>query len=177
MSVTLDLACLAIVVIAAIGGAFAGAVPQLAQLVALVAGWAGARVLGPMLAPMLQGRVPAFAAHPIAALVAFLLCTMLAALAARLVFSLTPLRSIPGGSADRGLGAMLGGGQALVVVWVALSAFAVWNRPIHLGNFVADPDRSELVGFARENNAFGSTVRAERRVLSVAPEGAESKGP
>ena len=163
MSSTLDLACLAVVALASIGGAFAGAIPQLAHLGALVAGVAGARALGPMVAPLLQGRVPAFAAHPISVLLAFLACTVGVTLVVRLLFRFTPLRRIPGGRADRGLGAMLGGLQALVVVWVALSAFSVWNRPLRLGEFVADPSRSELVGLAREYNAFGSLVGQRER--------------
>jgi uncharacterized membrane protein required for colicin V production len=160
MSMTLDLACLALVVLAAVGGAFAGAVPQLAHIAAVLAGWAGARALGPSIAPLLQGRVPAFAAHPIAGVIAFVGSTMAATLAARLLIRLTPLRHVPGGRVDRGLGAVLGGVQALLVLWVALSAFAVWNRPLQLGSFVADPARSDLVAFARENNAFGSAQKS-----------------
>lgn len=155
---TLDHVCVAIVALAAIAGAFAGAFPQVAHMAAVVAGLVGARVLGPMLAPLLQGRVPAFAAHPIAGLVAFFACTAAATVITRLLFRSKPLQRILGGRFDRALGASLGGGQALVVLWVALSALAVWNRPIRLGGFVADPQQSELAAFARENNAFGSLV-------------------
>ncbi len=163
MSLTLDLACLTVVALAAVAGAFAGFIPQIAHLLALAAGLAGARLVGPMIAPVLQGHVPAFTAHPIAVVASFLVCTLVATLVARLVVGITPLRRLPGGRADRGLGAMLGGVQAMVVVWVALSALAVWNRPIRLGAFVADPSRSELVGFARENNAFGSLLAQRAR--------------
>ncbi len=160
---TLDLACLAVVVLAAAFGAFAGAVPQLAHAAAIVAGWAGARAFGPRIAPLLQGKVPAFAAHPIAGVVAFVGCTLVASLLARVLVALTPLRRAPGTGADRGLGALLGGAQAAVVLWVVLSALAVWNRPLQVGTVRLDPAGSELVGAAREWNALGALGAFGRR--------------
>jgi uncharacterized membrane protein required for colicin V production len=157
--VTLDLACLAVLVLAAMGGAFAGAVPQLAHAAAVLAGWAGARALGPGIAPLLQGKVPAFAAHPLASVAAFVGCTLLATLAARLLLAFTPLRRASGSRADRGLGALLAGLQAALVLWVALSALAVWNRPVKVGSVAVDPAGSELVGLAREWNALGPLAR------------------
>ncbi len=154
-----DLVSLAIVVMAAICGAFAGAVPQLAHAAAVAAGWGGARVLGPRVAPLLQGRVPAFAAHPIAGVIAFVACTLVATLVARVLIALTPLRRAPGTGADRGFGALLGGAQAALALWVALSALAVWNRPLQLGTVRLDPARSELVDVARGCNAFGAAPR------------------
>jgi uncharacterized membrane protein required for colicin V production len=161
--VTLDLACLAVLVLAAVGGAFAGAIPQLVHVGAVVAGWAGARAIGPRIAPLLQGKVPAFAAHPIASVAAFIGCTILATLAARALLVLTPLRGAPGSRADRGIGALLAGIQAALVLWVGLSALAVWNRPVRVGRVEVDPAGSELVGLARECNALGplASPRAE----------------
>lgn len=156
---TVDLASLAIVVLAAIFGAFAGAVPQLAHAAAVAAGWGGARVVGPRVAPWLQGRVPPFAAHPIAGVVAFVACTLVATLLARALVALTPLRRARGTGADRGLGALLGGVQAALALWVALSALAVWNRPLQLGTVRLDPATSELVGVARDCSAFGAAPR------------------
>ena len=152
---TLDLACVVVVLLAAAGGAFAGALPQLANLAAVVGGWAGARAFGPRIAPILQGKVPPFAAHPLASVAAFVGCTVVAALVARVLLALTPLRSWRGGSADRGTGALLAGTQAALVLWVVLSAFAVWGRAVRLGGVELDPDASEMVGFAREYNALG----------------------
>jgi len=128
-------------------------------MAAVLAGWAGSRAVGPRLAPLLQGHVPAFAAHPIAGVVSFLACTAAAAIAARLLFRLTPLRRIPGGRFDRSFGAILGGIQAGLIVWVVLSALAVWNRPVRLGPLLADPRDSGLTAFARENSAFGTLTR------------------
>jgi uncharacterized membrane protein required for colicin V production len=151
-----DLACLAVVVLAALAGAFAGVLSQAAQLAAVAAGWLGARHLGPRLAPLLQGRVPAFAAHPLASVAAFLGCTLLAVIAVRLLLFLTPLRRAPGTGLDRALGALLAAAQASLVVWVALSALVVWGKPVHLGGLVLDPSRSELAALARQHSALGS---------------------
>ncbi len=157
--VNLDLLCLGILVLAAVVGAFAGALSQLAHAAAVAAGWVGARALGPRLALLLQGKVPAFAAHPLGALAAFVGCTAVAALAARLLIALTPLRRAPGSGPDRALGALMGGLQAAVVLWIALSALAVWNRPVQLGGLRVDPERSELVGAARQWSALGTAAR------------------
>jgi membrane protein required for colicin V production len=155
---TLDLACLALVVLASVGGAALGAATQLAQLGAAVAGWAGARWLGPTLAPVLQGRVPAFAAHPIASAIAFAAC---AAAAMIVLHALVGLAGLVGlgraarGGADRGLGALFGGAQAAIVVWVGLSALAAWGKPVQVGRLHVDPRGSDLVAFAREHDALG----------------------
>lgn len=153
----LDLACVLTVVAAAVAGAFGGAIRQLTRLGAVAAGWLGSRWLAPQLAPLLQGKVPAFAAHPIATVAAFLGCTVVALIAARLVLALTPLRRLPGSGTDRATGALLGAAQACVVVWVALSALASWGKPISLGGITLDPSTSELAGLARD---LGTPARA-----------------
>jgi uncharacterized membrane protein required for colicin V production len=161
--VTLDLACVAVVVLAAIRGAFTGVIPRLTQLIAVVAGWAGARAFGPSVAPLLQGRVPAFAAHPIASVLAFVGCTVLALLLVRGLLALTPLGRARGSGGDRAIGALLAGAQVAIILWVGLSAFAVWGRPVRLGRSEIDPAASELVGFAREHNALGALARWRER--------------
>ena len=162
---TIDLVCLAVVVLAAIAGAFAGLLSQVTQLAAVAAGWLGARHLGPRLAPLLQGRVPAFAAHPLASVAAFLGCTVAALLVVRLLLAVTPLRRAPGSGADRGLGALLAAAQAALVLWIGLSALAVWGKPIRAGGVEVDPGRSELVGLARQHSALGSLAQREREPL------------
>ena len=156
---SLDQLCLAAVVVAAVAGAFQGARPHLLRLGSVVAGWLGARALGPEVAAALHGRVPAFAAGPVGSVVAFLGC----ALAARLVLGFA-WRLVAGegekGGADRGLGAVLGAVQAAAVIWVLLSALASWGRPVRLGPLALDPGRSELAALARSHSAF-SLVRGE----------------
>lgn len=163
---TLDAACLAVVVLAAIGGAVLGALTQLAQLGAVSAGWAGARWLGPTVAPFLQGKVPAFAAHPIASALAFAACAAAAMIVLHALVGLARARRAERGGMDRGLGALLGGTQAALVVWVGLSALAAWGKPVHVGRFHVDPTGSDLVGFAREHSALAPLAprAAERGV-------------
>lgn len=156
---TLDLACMAVVVLAAVRGAFTGVIPRLVQLAAVLAGWAGARAMGPSVVPLLQGRVPPFAAHPIASVGAFLACSVLAWLVLRALLALTPLGRARGTGGDRAIGALLGGAQAALVLWVGLSALAVWARPIRVGGAELDPARSELVELAREHSALGAIAR------------------
>lgn len=166
--VSIDLTCLGVVVLAAIAGTFAGVVSQVGRLAALAAGWLGARHLGPRLAPLLQGRVPAFAAHPLASLAAFIACTVAALVVIRVLLVLTPLRRAAGGGTDRALGALLAAAQAALVVWVGLSALAVWGKPIRAGGLELDPAASDLVGLARQHSALGSL--AERALPARATE-------
>jgi membrane protein required for colicin V production len=160
--VTLDLVCLALVVTAAVAGAVAGAVSQLGQLAAVAGGWLGARWATPYVAPLLQGRVPAFAAHPLATVAAFLACTVVVMLLVRVVLVATPLRRVPGSGGDRGLGALLGAAKAALALWVVLSALATWGKPLPFLGGDLDPSRSELVGLAREHGALGMLSPAPR---------------
>ena len=162
---TLDLTCLALVLLAGVAGAVLGALSQLAQLAGVAAGWMGARVVAPALSPMLAGKVPAFAAHPVASVLAFAGCAFVATLLARALVRLATPRGGAAGGANRGLGAVLGAAQAALVVWVALSALASWGRPLGLGRLRVDPRGSELVAMAREWPAFG-----ERRRVPVVEE-------
>ena len=153
--VTLDLACLLVVVLAALSGAFLGALSQLAHLGAVLGGYVGARLFGPTLAAALRPRLPLFAAEPSARLAAFVACALVSGLLAKGVLGLFagPTR---GSGADRGLGALLGSAQAALVVWTALSLLAAFGRPVRLGPFSADPRGSELVALARRHGAFGN---------------------
>jgi uncharacterized membrane protein required for colicin V production len=154
MVAALDLACLAVVVLAACGGALAGAASQLASVGATAAGWAGARFLAPHLVPYVQGRVPAFAAHPVASVLAFGVCAAVGALALRALGAALRDRGGATTRADRALGAVVGGAKAMLVLWVLLSALALWGRPIHLAGWDVDPRGSELVAFAGEHSAL-----------------------
>jgi membrane protein required for colicin V production len=153
----LDLACVAILSLASVGGAVTGALPQCSRLAAAVGGWLGARAAGPLLSPLLEGRVPAFAARPLSSIAAFVLCAAAAWLGVRALFSLAGGKA--GGGADRGLGALVGGAQAAVVLWVLLSALAAWGRPIHAGSLHVDGGSSDFVALAREHSALGGAGR------------------
>lgn len=154
---TLDEACLIAVVFAALCGAFTGALSQLAQLCAAGAGFAGSRLFGPRLSRLIDSRVPLFVAPAAASLIAFVVCATVAGLAVRALLGAFARRERRGGW-DRALGALLGGGQAALVLWVALTALAVFGRPLKLGPVVADPRHSDLVAFARRHGAFARTA-------------------
>jgi uncharacterized membrane protein required for colicin V production len=155
----LDLTCLALVLLAGVVGAVLGALPQVAQLAGVAAGWVGARLVAPALVPLLAGRVPAFAAHPMASVLAFAGCAFVATLVARGIVRLATPRGGPAGGANHGLGALLGAAQAALVVWVGLSALASWGRPLGFGRLRVDPRGSELVAMAREWPALGEGKR------------------
>jgi uncharacterized membrane protein required for colicin V production len=161
MTPSLDLACVALVLLAAVGGAFLGALAQAGQLAGVVAGWVGARLLGPRVATALQGTVPAFAAGPLGSILAFIGCTIVIGLVLRALLGIAA-RKARGGAPDRGLGALLGGAQAALVLWVGLSALAAWGRPVHFGPLRLEPKGSQLVAFAREYSAFALRPGAKR---------------
>jgi membrane protein required for colicin V production len=165
---TFDEVSVVIVAVAAAAGAFTGARSQIAQLGGAAAGWAGARWLGPRLAPLLQGRLPAFAAHPVASVVAFAGCGLVAGVVLRAALGCATAKD--GGGAHRGLGALLGGAQAAVFVWVVASALAIWARPLRLGPVDLDPARSDLVSLAAEHSALGGPVaQAGARARELLP--------
>jgi uncharacterized membrane protein required for colicin V production len=150
---TLDEICLLALVIAAVAGAFFGALSQLAQLGAVLIGSAGARLIAPRLAPLLAPRLPRFAASPAATLIAFVGCAGVAGLFARAVVRGLAEREQRGG-VDRALGALLGGTQAALVIFTALGALSSFGRPVKLGPLVFDPRGSELVAFAKRQAAL-----------------------
>ncbi len=152
---SLDLACVVVVAVAAALGAFSGALAHLFQLGAVALGWMGARSLAPRLAPLLQGWVPPFAAHPLAGVAAFVACTVAALLLARVLLLFAPRRNPPG-AASRGLGALLAAAQAAVVLWVAFSALVVWGRPVHVGPLHLDPAGSDIARLVRAHSAFAA---------------------
>jgi uncharacterized membrane protein required for colicin V production len=150
---TLDEMCLLALVIAAVAGAFFGALSQFAQLGAVLVGSAGARLIAPRLAPLLAPRLPRFAANPAATLIAFVVCAAVAGLFARVLVKGLAERERRGG-VDRALGALLGGAQAALVIFTALVALSSFGRPVKLGPLVFDPRGSELVAFARRQGSF-----------------------
>jgi membrane protein required for colicin V production len=151
----LDLACLAMFLLSAGIGAVMGALAQLASAGATAVGWAGARWLAPHLVPLVRARVPAFAAQPVASLLAFCACAGVAALVLRALAAALGDDRGTLGRVDRSLGAIVGGAKAGVVLWIGLSALALWGRPLRFGPVDLDPTGSDLVAFAREHNALG----------------------
>jgi uncharacterized membrane protein required for colicin V production len=150
-----DLTCVAIVVLCAVAGAWQGALAHLARLGSAVAGWAGARWLGPVLLPLFGHDLPQVVSAALASAAAFALCSVAGYLLIRGITYLAGLRRAVGKGTDRGVGALFGAIHAALVLWLILSAVSVLHRPVHLGRLHFDPRRSDLIGFAREHNALG----------------------
>ncbi|HZZ86102.1 MAG TPA: CvpA family protein [Anaeromyxobacteraceae bacterium] len=153
---TLDLACLAVLVLAALGGAFSGALRQLLQLAAGAAAFFASRALGPTLSLALARYLPPRAAGPLARLGLFVTVLVLVTLLGRLL-----LRGLFGealrGPGDRAAGALLSAAKGALVLWAALSALALYGRPVSLGGVSLDPASSDFAAVAREHNLLDET--------------------
>lgn len=117
----LDLAALGAVALAALLGASSGALRQLVQLGAMVAGILAARQLA---APVAAG-LARFASEPVARVVApaflFLGITALVSLVGVALLRGTAVSRVVHGPADRGAGALLGGAKGVLGAWALLS--------------------------------------------------------
>lgn len=159
----IDLAALATVALAAILGASSGALRQVLQLVAVVAGVLAARHLA---APVAAG-LGSFASAPVARAIApaflFLGVTALVSLVGGALLRGTAVSRIVHGPADRGLGSLLGGVKGLLGAWVLLSILA-------LGASLAPRDVERAV---RSSQLVELAARYDL-VARVAPEGART---
>lgn len=149
---TIDLVALAVLVLAAIAGAFSGALRQAVQLGAVAVGWLAARHLGATVAQGLSGHVPAVVARPLAAAVLFLGGAVLAGWIGRTLLRAGGLARAVRGPADRAAGALLGGAKAALVVWVLLSMLALAGGAVGVGRLRADPRGSDLAALAHDHN-------------------------
>jgi membrane protein required for colicin V production len=123
--VTLDLAVLAALAIAALSGAMSGALRQLVQLLAVVAGWVAARQLAAPVADGLAKTVSPLLARGAASSLLFLGVFALVSLVGAAILKGTGVSRAVRGPADRGAGALLGGAKGGAIAWVLLSALAV----------------------------------------------------
>lgn len=173
----LDLACLAVLVLAALGGAVSGALSQLLQLAAGFAAWLAARALGPTLSLALARYLPPLAARPLARLGLFVTVLVLASLLGRLL-----LRGLFGealrGPGDRAAGALLSAAKGGLVLWAALSALALYGKPLRVAGFRVDPAGSDFAAVAREHNLLADTRLPDvlERLGGEAPRDGQGRG-
>lgn len=125
-----DVLAAAVVLIFALLGAVAGAMVQLARLVALVAGVWLAKPAGAAIAPLLgglglEGRAAAWVGSALAFAAIYLVLHLGGRGIARLLAEDREVRAV-----DRAVGGLLGAAQALVVIWVALSAVLLLERAV-----------------------------------------------
>ena len=169
---TIDLVALAVLVLAAIAGAFSGALRQAVQLGAVALGWLAARHLGAAVARGLSGHLPALVARPVAAAVLFAGVAVLAAWTGHGLLRTGGLSRAVRGPADRAAGALLGGAKAALVVWVLLSALALAGGAVGVGRLRVDPRGSDLAALARAHNLLvridPGAARTLERILRAA---------
>lgn len=160
---TIDLAVLAALALAAILGASSGALRQLVQLAAVVAGALAARQFAAPVAAGLGRLASAPVARAIAPAFLFLGVAALVSLVGVALLRGTAVSRAVRGPADRGLGALLGGVKSALVAWVILSVLAL-SAGIAPEGAARAVRSSQLVDLAAHYNA----------VERVAPDGAKA---
>lgn len=160
---TIDLAVLAALALAAILGASSGALRQLVQLAAVVAGALAARQFAAPVAAGLGRLASAPVARAIAPAFLFLGVAALVSLVGVALLRGTAVSRAVRGPADRGLGALLGGVKSGLVAWVILSVLAL-SAGIAPEGAARAVRSSQLVDLAARYNA----------VERVAPDGAKA---
>ncbi|HET9552760.1 MAG TPA: CvpA family protein, partial [Anaeromyxobacteraceae bacterium] len=128
----IDLAVVLLVALFAVAGLLSGALRQVVQLAAVVAGWMAARHLGARAAGLLFGERPLPWQRAAAAAGLFLAVLVLVALLGRLAARLLQGPDGRPGPVDRLLGALVGAAKAGLFAWVLLSALALAGGPLAL---------------------------------------------
>ena len=180
---TLDLILLAIVLIAGVLGAIAGAARQIAQLVALVVAYLCARPLGAFTGP----RFAHLAGLP--ELFGLLFCTLFAFIAVMVVvrWALTRFlkRMLTGKSKedrgpDRALGFALGALKVILIAYVMLSGLTFVEDHVSVAGrrLGMSPKDSFSFAFARRHNLFELTVFSPvRDLIAIAQDLGKPGGP
>jgi membrane protein required for colicin V production len=168
----IDLAIVVVVFFFAFLGAFSGAIRQIANLGGLVAGYFGARPLGLLAGPFVAAKF----GYPL--LFSSIGCTFVLFFAIYLL-TVGILRLVLGrifpdgekGAANRLGGFLLGGAKSGALVFVALSALVLVEKPIARlwHDYSAMSQGSVLIPFARHHSLFASIpqVAALEKLVSA----------
>jgi membrane protein required for colicin V production len=168
--VTLDLAVLALLAVAALLGAASGALRQLVSLAAVVLGVLAARAFSDDVAAGLARTVSPVARH-LAPLLLFLGIFALASLVGLAILRGTGVARVVRGPADRGAGALIGGAKGTLAAWVLLSALALAGD--HAPELVLRRTReSDFAALARSHNLVRTLDPGAARALERALEAA-----
>jgi membrane protein required for colicin V production len=146
---TLDLAVLGLLLLAAVAGAVSGALSQVLRLLGVVAGWAAARFLAPMLAARLG--VHGAAGRAALAAAVFVGAWLVVGLVARGVRRSLDDDGEPS-LLDRLLGALLGGAKGALVAWVLLSLLALLGGRLALGPLRVEARGSRAAALAARHD-------------------------
>jgi membrane protein required for colicin V production len=177
--VLLDVIVLVVLALAALHGAMGGALRQVVQLLAAVAGWVAARQLSAPVAAGLGRWFPGFLARPGAAALLFVGTFALVSLVGMVALRGTSISTVVRGPTDRAGGAILGGVKGALVAWVLLSALALAGGALP-GRLGAAAHGSEYVSLARDHNLIARIDPAKARLLERvlrAARDAGDKGP
>ena len=167
---TVDLAVLALLAVAALSGAISGALRQLVSLAAVGLGVLAARAFSDDVGAGLARTITPLARH-LAPLLLFLGAFALASLVGLGVLRGTGVARVVRGPSDRGVGALLGGAKGALAAWVLLSALALAGD--HAPDFVLRRTRgSDFAALARRHNLVRKLDPDAARVLERALEAA-----
>jgi membrane protein required for colicin V production len=161
---SLDLAVLLVLGIAAVLGAATGALRQLVQILAVGLGWLAARQLAPAVATGLERSLPPLLARATASAVLFVGIAALVSLVGRMVLAGTGVARVVRGPADRAIGALLGGVKAGAAVWVLLSAAAIAGEAAPHA-LAMDPRTSDFAALATRHNLLARIAPEPVRAL------------
>ena len=167
---TLDLAVLALLAVAALLGAVSGALRQVVSLAAVGIGILAARTFGPHVAEGLT-RTLSQAARLVAPVILFAGVFALCSLVGTAILRGTGVARVVRGPADRACGAILGGAKGALTAWTLLSAVALAGD-LAPRVIAARARGSDFAALAREHNLIAridpGATRALERALDAA---------
>jgi membrane protein required for colicin V production len=161
----IDLAAIGILALAAVSGSFSGALHQLVRLAGMIVGWLAAWHLGPFVAIGLGRWLPNSAARGAAGLLLFVGFSVLASWIGHRFLATRGISGAVRSPPDRGLGALLGGAKAGLVLWIALSALALAGGRVALGRYAVNGAGSDLAALAHGHNLLARLHPAADRAL------------
>ncbi len=147
---TLDLAVLAVLAIAAISGAVSGALRQLVSFASAGLGVAAARAFSRDVGEGLA-RTLSPSARALAPLLLFFGAFALGSLVGVVLLRATGVSKVVRGPTDRAAGAILGGAKGALAAWTVLSALALAGDLVPR-DLAARAARSDFAALARAHN-------------------------
>jgi hypothetical protein len=157
-----DLPCLALLALGAAGGASSGALRQVVHLLSVVLAAVLARPAGEVLEGPMRRVVSPALARPLGAVLAFGAALALFGVGGSLLLR-GRVRGRARSPTDMGMGALLGGAQAALFLWAALSLLVLWDRPVGPKGYRLDPRQGDLAGLAREHNLLDAAAPDKAR--------------
>jgi membrane protein required for colicin V production len=167
--VTLDLCLLGLVLLVALAGAVSGALRQVLKLAGVVAGWAAARWLAPLLVRQLEA--PSATARALVTAGTFLAAWVLVGWLGRSIRKAVQGEEERPGAFDRLMGALLGAAKGALVAWVFLALLALAGGRLALGSVRIDDRGSRAAALAARHDLLAladpEAAGSLRRLLAL----------